>query len=58
MLESPRWTSQALGLRCAQVHKLSSLAPKVSALTKSKQVLPGWGETTVGEFAEKVAGEL
>ncbi len=58
MLDSPRWTGQALGLRCAQIHKLSALKPKISALTTSEQVLPGWGDTTLGDFAKKVEGEL
>ncbi len=58
MLDSPRWTAQALGVRCAEVHELSALKPKVEALSESKQILPGWGDTTLGDFAAKVAAAL
>ena len=62
LLTSSRWPAQALGLRCAQKHKLSTLKAEVEALAESKQVLPGWAEAeaeqTLGAFAKEVAAEL
>lgn len=59
-LDSERWPTRMVALRCAEIAKVSELKAKIDGMTKDRTAIAPWdgGKTTLGDLATQASAAL